>query len=72
MGAFEDRRAQRPSPCCRDVANCQPFTLDGTPGAGVLQRQAERCTVCGRRHFGGVFAAGQQGVRPGALTLGGQ
>lgn len=72
MAAFDTARAQRPVPCCRVAENCEPFALGGEPGAGVLARQAERCRICGRRHFGARLAAGQYGVRPADLTLGGQ
>lgn len=72
MGAFEAGRASRPYPCCREAANCTPFVPDGQPGAGVLARQAERCTVCGRRHFGSVLAPGRQGLAPGDATIGGR
>lgn len=67
MGAFEDRRASRPYPCCREAANCTPFAPGGQAGAGVLARAGERCTVCGRRHFGVVLAPGRHGVTPGEI-----
>ena len=71
MGAFEAARATRPHPCCRDVVNLRAITVEGTAGPGVLARQCERCTVCGCRHFGGVFQPGQHGVTPAPVTIGG-
>lgn len=71
MGAFEDRRASRPYPCCREAANCTPFAPDGQAGAGVLARVGEQCR-CGRRHFGAVLAAGRYGAQPADAAIGGR